>query len=114
MTATLLPTIAGAYLPPLGWQHDTPLDPTKVESVTSGHRKPNGGLWTSPMRPDGMTGWIDWCVDASFGNPSAPVTAIVADPGARVYVIDTHDDLLRLEDAYRDPNPELRNVVQSA
>lgn len=106
MTA-LVSTITGADLPPLGWQHKTPLNPATVAPVTNGDIKPHGGLWTSPMRSTGMTGWIDWCADNSFGNPSDPVTAITADPDARAYVIDTHDDLLRLEAAYRNPTPRL-------
>lgn len=98
---TALPLISGSDLPALGWQHVARLLLDVIEPVGNNPMKPTGGLWTSPIR-DGRTGWTQWCVREDFATPDAPVTVVVPDPDARVYVIDSHADLLALEAAYRD------------
>lgn len=103
--------LAGSDLPPLGWQHATPLDLSRVEPLRNDLMKPKGGLWTSPIRADDdgwvRSDWTRWCESEQFGTPSAPVTRIIPDPSARVAVVDTHADLLALESSYRDTNPVL-------
>lgn len=104
-----LTTITGADLPPLGWQHTEPLNLDHIQPVTLRPMfpiKPHGGLWTSPMR-DGKADWTRWCEGERFGAFDAPVTAVIPDRDARVFVIDRHADLLALEAAYPDPQPEI-------
>lgn len=92
--------ITGADLPELGWQHTEPFNPAAIDPATNnGWIKPAGGLWTSPLR-DGVTGWAQWCREEQWGTPDAPVTRILPNPGARVYVIDTLADLVQLEAAF--------------
>lgn len=109
-----LHTATADELPPLGWQHAQPFNLTRVEPIRPGMMKPSGGLWTSPLRPDGtgrlVSGWIRWCEDNSFAAPAAPVTLIIPDPSARIAVVDSHADLLGLETAYRDHDEALLNV----
>lgn len=109
MTRSSLPTVRGADLPPLGWQHTEPLDVATVGPIVDiKFIKPKGGLWTSPLRYDGDrltgTGWTDWCNSEEFGNPSAPITLIHPNPDAAVYLIDTAEDLKALEQAYWQPS----------
>jgi hypothetical protein len=81
--------------------------PEAVEPVTDVPYfpvKPQGGLWTAPIGGCG-TAWTDWCVSESYGTPDAPITLVVPDPAAVVYVVDTIDDLRALEGAYYQPGP---------
>lgn len=108
---TTLPTLRGADLPPLGWQHATALDVAKIQPVTdSGFIKPHGGLWTATLTVDADevvvdTSWASWCRSEGFANPTAPVTVVIPDRDATVYVIDTVADLKALEEAFYHPSP---------
>lgn len=76
--------------------------------------RPEHGLWCSPVTAwstDGAptaTAWTDWCAtpDELTGQPSAHhgtytrITAAEPLPEARIYLIDTEDDLNRLVAAF--------------
>lgn len=100
--------LRGADLPPLAWQHRDPYDPTHWRPVAALYPaawvKPHGGLWTSPLHEDGGTHWTQWCIGEDFGNPDAPLTRIIPDADAVVYVIDNHGDLLRFEARFPTPH----------
>lgn len=50
---SLLPTVRGADLPMLGWQHAEPLDVAKIAPIVdTGFIKPQGGLWTDTLTVD--------------------------------------------------------------
>lgn len=88
--------VTGADLPELGWQHVkkfklTKIRPLYIDKFSS--VKPLGGLWTSPLLPDGTTGWVHWKIDAGYGDPDLPLTRLRAHPDARVWVIDELADL---------------------
>lgn len=64
------------------------LVPGRVAPVTNcGIDKPSGGFWTSTWDAYGG-GWLNWCVDQSFGTPPFEVYLLTPDPAARVYTID--------------------------
>lgn len=103
----LLPPIA--YASPKGVP---PPHPRRFEAVRNleNLNRPERGLWCSPVTawsvddtPIG-TAWTDWCAtpDELTGQPSVyhgtytQITAVEPLPEARIYLIDTADDLDRL------------------
>lgn len=94
-----------ADLPLLGWQSHSgevfnPALMLPIVDRLGWPVKPTGGLWTSPVHPDGGTHWTQWCIREDYGNQEAPMYPIVPNPGAAVYVIDSLADLLSLEGKY--------------
>ncbi len=93
-------------LGPQVWQQrrttNTPPNPDQLNPVSEalcGRAKPTGGLWTCTLDDDGG-GWIRWCLDTDFQGPSFQLWRLDPDPAARVYTIDTLEDLLRLCDRF--------------
>jgi hypothetical protein len=73
--------------------------PERVEPVRRGPAepaiaKPAGGLWTSPVRENGSSAWIDW-MRREYWCPIADPRAWLLTPeeNASVYVIDDAADL---------------------
>jgi hypothetical protein len=59
--------------------------------------KPSGGLWTSTLREDGMSAWLDWCETEQWGiTDEAVVYALDPEPDVSVLVLDSQVDLLQL------------------
>lgn len=112
--AATLSTISAADLPPLvyahGADHDLALTatPTAFRSVVgAGWVKPTaGGLWTAPVTnstPDGLpadSAWLEWCRIETPTGDYTHLTEIIPDASARVLVVDTQSDLIRIVDAY--------------
>lgn len=110
MTVELV-TVPGAALPLLGWHHRAEFDPAQIGPIQQDPFKPHGGLWTSPLRDeDGGTAWSAWCTSEAFHleDFQRPTVVLRADPDARVYVIDSHADLVHLGIAY--PAPILGSI----
>lgn len=92
---------------PLGTQvhinHNRP-DPDQFippENRDTTPAKPYGGLWTSPLRDDGTSPWLDHCHGRPFmADLDATVWALVPAPDAEVYTIETESDYTALLDAY--------------
>ncbi len=107
MDPRLLPPIAYASA-----EEVLPPDPRSFKAVRNREDlvRPENGLWCSPVTTwssDGVptgTAWTDWCAtpDELTQQPSVyhgkytKFTAVVPLPQARVYLIDTADDLNRL------------------
>lgn len=73
--------------------------------------KPKGGLWTSTYHPEHGGGWVQWCIGEEFECDRNDPTwqncwLLEPDPAARVFEIDTYDDLERLCDLYGHTDPE--------
>jgi hypothetical protein len=71
-----------------------------IEERLCGWVKPRGGFWTSSLTDTGRSGWIDWCLSEGYQGPEFDLWHLDPDPDARVYTIDTYDDLLRLGNRY--------------
>lgn len=68
--------------------------------------KPFDGLWTSTYT-EGTSAWVEWCRAEEFGNPDKQTWFILEpDASARIYEIDTLDDLLFLLAHYPHPDRE--------
>lgn len=69
-----------------------------------GWNKPSGGLWTSPV--DSFYGWEDWCKENNFREEhfedSSNNFIIELSKKARVYKVDTLNDLIKLVKKYPD------------
>lgn len=64
------------------------------------------GLWTSTwLGPDRVSDWVRWCTDEAFRGPWFNVWVLAVEPDARVYEIDSGDDLDRLVSIYGVPAP---------
>lgn len=58
--------------------------------------KPNsGGLWTSSLKADSSSAWLDWCMAENFGIWTKAVI-FVPKENIKVYVIDSFADLDRI------------------
>lgn len=63
--------------------------------------KPAGGLWTSTMRPDGDSAWMEWRRSEHWEFvDDVHLYALVPDPDAEVLVIDSQTDLREALSAY--------------
>lgn len=69
------------------------------------HVKPLNGFWTSTYNTDENTSaWVDWCHSEDFGNPDACNWFLLApSPKAKIYTIDTLEDLKVLAANYTNP-----------
>ena len=86
--------------------------PTTTEIIKQGPRtgqpyysyKPkNGGLWSSTYTPDGefCSDWIDWCKREEFAHYTERQCRLIKpDQDARIFVIETYDDLRELIKTY--------------
>ena len=112
---TVLPTVPAADLPPLVYAHGTDHDPAVTATpaafrpiVGAGWAKPSAGtgLWTAPVTsstPDGLpadSAWLEWCRIETPTGDYTHLTEIIPDASARVLVVDTQNDLIRIVDAY--------------
>ena len=69
-----------------------PVAPTRERRAIA---KPNGGLWTSTLRPGPSSAWVEWCRDEQFDDPDALTWHVLTpDPAARILVIDSLADLI--------------------
>lgn len=73
----------------------------RMEPVVAGesefrsrYEKPKGGLWTSPLRDDGSSGWVEWCQDNKMGWVGSAWRLEPVD--CRVLVINSLDALRRV------------------
>lgn len=84
---------------PQVWVHEERPTPEQVEPIAPTddralRKKPRGGLWTSPLREDGTSAWIEWMQAEHFSvvpNPRAWKLTVADD--ASVYTIDDVADL---------------------
>jgi len=60
--------------------------------------KPGGGLWFSPGAE-----WLDKCEEDYPGEIARPITTITLLPTARIFKVDSHYDLVDLEQEYGIP-----------
>lgn len=64
----------------------------------------SGGFWTSSLTEDGTSGWIDWCRGEEWGEVDQKHWWRLSTPiGTPVLVIDTYEDLERLDARYGRP-----------
>lgn len=65
--------------------------------------KPYGGLWTSTYRPETHDSeWVEWCRDEAFGNVNSLAWHVLTPKAdARIYTVNTLDDLHKLCHTYR-------------
>lgn len=64
------------------------------KNKNSSFPKPRGGgLWTSPPREGGGTGWTDWCLSEGFQEPPFHFYEVIPSAEAKWTVIDTYGDL---------------------
>ena len=106
--------VPAADLPAIGYAHGTGHDPAlsgpqhfrPVGNATAGATKPLGGLWCSPSHDDGTSGWTRFAGDEDLVRERLVVQPVTADPDARIYRIDSHEDLQVFTDAYLRPSPE--------
>ena len=69
--------------------------------TNNGINKPKGGLWSSPYNKDTISGWYQFCKDENFikGDNSVGVIFSLKEE-ARIYTIDTKEDLDNLANKY--------------
>jgi hypothetical protein len=79
-----------------GWPAPDPARFVAVRNPPGGFPKPAKGtcLWTSTL--DAEDGWIDWCLTESPGWLEADFYLLYPSTAARVYEIDSYEDLERL------------------
>ena len=114
-----LPAIAYAYPAGTALPDPATFRPVLRQPPERDLNRPQGGLWSSPItarHPNGApaaTAWTVWCnapertVRPFLHESKAPYdtgVAINPQPEARVYRIDTQDDLNRLVEAYPVPD----------
>lgn len=87
--------LRGKDLPELSYAGQVPFDLRCIEPVRNNWtNKPDGGLWLSPLSPDGVrTVWQEWC--AKIGMPG-----LCGEVATRVEV--RHDSRFLIIDSYRD------------
>ena len=81
--------------------------------TNNGINKPKGGLWSSPYNKDTISGWYQFCKDENFikGDNSVGVIFSLKEE-ARIYTIDTKEDLDNLANKY--PNDVLEILQEIA
>lgn len=84
-----------------------------TDLTNSGINKPKGGLWSSPYNKDTISGWYQFCKDENFikGDNSVGVIFSLKEE-ARIYTIDTKEDLDNLVNKY--PNDVLEILKEIA
>lgn len=116
-TELTLRTATAADLPPLGWvaRPDRPWDPKLWRDPSPwkpDQIKPLGGLWSSPIGPDGLTAWQRWCeLDEYDGDWGTRLARITPAPEARVVVVDSHADLTAAIARYVSKRPEVSDPL---
>lgn len=92
-------------LPPQLFCSTTPFDKSKLQTVSMIlHPKPHGGLWTSPVEDDSLTSMValqsSWTQWAKNGHGVGEHQTILYSEPARVAVVDSYEDQLRLIENY--------------
>ena len=68
-----------------------------VKNTNNPFYKPQGGLWTSTLLPDGESAWTNFCDEANFHLDDVEYyTHIMVEPTAKLYRIDTMADLKKI------------------
>lgn len=78
--------------------HNTSADTLTVPDklvIESGDRKPKGAFWTSTYN-EGSSSWLEWCEMEMPGWVCTNNFLLTVDPNAKVYVINSLDDLEQL------------------
>lgn len=77
----------------------------------NGFCKPIGGLWTSTWDQDEYSSrWVDWCLDAEYGDPLNKRWFIVKPrQGLKLLIIDSLADLIKLIEKYPCKNNPLQH-----
>ena len=86
---------------------DTPLtdwEPLAIAMGNTQHSKPLGGLWASPV--DSVYGWADWCLSQDFRLERLAVGVPLEVSLNRAIVINSRDDLGKLDWIGEYPNWE--------
>lgn len=75
--------------------------------------KPFGGLWTSTYNKLFGSEWLEWCKDNDFYT-SEKMNGFILKPSknARIYTIDTYQDLASLMEKYEEKMPGLPDGVE--
>ena len=69
--------------------------------TNNGINKPKGGLWSSPYNKDTISGWYQFCKEQNFIKADNTVGVIFTlKEEARIYTIDTKEDLDNLANKY--------------
>ena len=69
--------------------------------TNNGINKPKGGLWSSPYNKDTISGWYQFCKEENFVKADNTVGVIFTlKEEARIYTIDTKEDLDNLANKY--------------
>ena len=69
--------------------------------TNNGINKPKGGLWSSPYNKDTISGWYQFCKEQNFIKADNTVGVIFTlKEEARVYTIDSKEDLDNLANKY--------------
>lgn len=80
-------------------------------------KKPQAGtgLWTSTYDEERGSAWVEWCDGENVGTPSERRWFLLTPrPDARVYVIDSPQDLERVIRAYPWVSPELEHAYRAS
>ena len=82
------------------------INAAKFKPVNNSHwrkLKPNCGFWTSPIVEDsGMTEWQCWTIEEQFqvNHSSAYLQEVIPAADAKVFMVETVDDALWLQEKY--------------
>jgi len=75
--------------------------------------KPEGGLWTSTLRADGTSGWLDWCQAENWGiGEESVLYALEPKADCSVLVIDSEDDLHTVLESYSRDETDFPSRIQ--
>ena len=92
------PVIHGSEVPLLLFTKQ--FDRSKYKTVTNMpySNKPDGGLWTSPYKPDTGSEWVEFTVGANFNVPNVdgPASLITLKKDATIYRISAMTELCEL------------------
>jgi len=68
--------------------------------------KPAGGLWTSTLRDDGTSAWVEWCRAERWGlTDESRLFTLEPDADVSVLVVDSETDLHALLDRFGRDDP---------
>ena len=77
----------------------------KMLAAAPGYHKPSGGLWTSTLRPDGSSGWTEWCAAEQFGTDEPSEAYVLTPQPCLVFEIGGFADVERLFRQYGVADP---------
>jgi hypothetical protein len=103
MKNAVVSTEAARTLGPQLLLHGAPILPQDLRPVQNDRRalaKPRGGLWTSTYDPIYGSAWACWCVAYRYEPFDLHWTVFSIPKSARIAVIDSHTDLVRLIERY--------------